>query len=84
MTLSQRLEKIKENWVAIIISLVAATFLYFYYQINQLQTTSLYVPLTVESDGSLLLVNNIPQTVKITVKGKQEEISKEEILKSVV
>ena len=76
MTLSQRLEKIKENWIAIIISLVAATFLYFYYQINQLQTTSLYVPLTVESDGSLLLVNNLPQTVKITVKGKQEEISK--------
>ena len=76
MTLSQRLEKIKENWIAIIISLLAATFLYFYYQINQLQTTSLYIPLNVESDGNLLLVNNIPTNVKITVKGKPEEISK--------
>ena len=76
MTLSQRLEKIKENWVAIVISLLAAISLYFFYQINQLESINLSIPLTVESEGNLLVVGKVPENIKITIKGKPEDISK--------
>ena len=67
MTLSQRLEKIKENWVAIVISLLAAISLYFFYQINQLESINLSIPLTVESEGNLLVVGKVPENIKITI-----------------
>ena len=76
MTLSQRLERLRENWVAIIVSLIAAIFLYFFYQISQLDTITLSVPVKVESEGNLLPVNNIKKYIKITLKGKPEEMTK--------
>lgn len=76
MTLSQKLEKIKEDWVVIILSLLAAIFIYFFYQISQLETVVFSVPLKVETNGNLLLEKNIAKTVKVTFKGKPEDISK--------
>lgn len=76
MTLSQRLEKIKDNWVAIVISLLAAVFLYYFYQVTQLSSATFSVPLKVESNGNMLMVNNAPENIKITVKGNPEDISK--------
>ena len=76
MTLSQRLEKIKEDWIVIVISLLAAVFLYVFYQIIQLDTATFSVPISVETNGNLLLVKDIPTRVKLTVKGKTEDISR--------
>ena len=76
MTLSQRLEKIKENWVAIILSLLAAIVLYFFYQVSQLDTTIISIPVSVESNGNLLPVKEIPNRIKLTIKGKPEDITK--------
>ena len=76
MTLSQRLEKIREDWIVIVLSLLAAVFLYVFYQIAQMDTTTFSVPISVQTNGNLLLVKEIPSRVKITVKGKTEDISR--------
>lgn len=76
MTLSQKLEKLREDWIVIVLSLLAAVFLYVFYQIAQMDTTTFSVPISVESNGNLLLVKEIPSRVKITVKGKTEDISR--------
>ena len=76
MTLSQRLKKIKEDWVVIVISLLAAIFLYVFYQISDLDTTTFSVPLKIEANGNLLLEKEVPSRIKLTVKGKPEDIGR--------
>ncbi len=76
MTLSQRLKKIKQDWVVIVISLLAAIFLYVFYQITDLDTMTLSVPLKVESNGNLLLEKEVPSRIKLIIKGKPEDTSR--------
>lgn len=64
------LNKIKENWPAKVICFFLAMFFYIFYQISSLDSKTFSVPLTVTDSNGLVICNEIPATVKITLRGK--------------
>ena len=63
MTLSQRLKKIKEDWVVIVISLLAAIFLYVFYQISDLDTKPIMVDSTKINDTNIMDYQNLENNI---------------------
>ena len=74
MMLSQKLEKLTENWPAKILCLVAAIFICVFHHISTQETRSIAIPLQVIADGKMVPVNSIPKIIKITVKGRPADI----------
>ena len=74
MMLSQKLEKLTENWPAKILCLVAAIFICVFHHISTQETKSIAIPLQVIADGKMVPVNSIPKIIKITVKGRPADI----------
>ncbi|MGI5172368.1 hypothetical protein H0R92_02020 [Treponema sp. OMZ 840] len=58
-----------------LLSLAAAVILYFSYQIVSLDSKSFSIPLRVNDGGNFVLAEDPPQFVRVTVRGKPEQIA---------
>jgi len=74
MKTPQVIKKFLENWPVKIICLVLALFIYAFYQLSTLDSKTLSLPLHVISDGSMIQSTAITHYVRISVKGKTEDL----------
>jgi len=74
MKTPQVIKKFLENWPVKIICLVLALFIYAFYQLSTLDSKTLSLPLNVISDGSMIQSTAITHYVRISVKGKTEDL----------
>jgi YbbR domain-containing protein len=63
------------NWLAKVLSLVIALFIFIFHRVNLLETKVLTVPLTQRSSVEFVIANQIPDTVRITLRGEKDAIS---------
>lgn len=63
------------NWAAKLVSIAVAVLLYFSYQILSLDTKSFSVSLQVRESGVFSLSDDPPSFVRVTVRGKAEQIA---------
>lgn len=75
MNIKQFLEKATDNWPAKVICLVLAILVYCFYNMMTLEKKTYTVPLTVYEKGSMVSATDDNKYVKITVKGKRENLS---------
>ncbi|MBQ7159488.1 MAG: hypothetical protein IJS09_08735 [Treponema sp.] len=75
MKAKQLFEKARENWLAKVICFVAALFFYLFFQLSTLDRKSFSVPLRIEAKNGMVAASSYPQNVKVTVRGKLENIS---------
>lgn len=69
-----KLAKIFDNWVPKIISLIAAALLFYLYNVSKYDTRVLIIPLEHSIADTLALVNPLPATVRVTLKGESNVI----------
>lgn len=74
MKTPQVIKKFLENWPVKIICLVLALFIYAFYQMSTLDSKTLSLPLNVISDGSMIQSTTITHYVRISVKGRTEDL----------
>lgn len=74
MKMPQVIKKFLENWPVKIICLVLALFIYAFYQMSTLDSKTMSLPLNVISDGSMIQSTAITHYVRISVKGKTEDL----------
>lgn len=74
MRTRQLLERITANWPAKILSIVAATLLFLFYRISTLQERFISVPLHVVSNESFVPTSSVPDSVRVTLRGKSDTI----------
>lgn len=74
MRTRQLLERITANWPAKILSIVAATLLFLFYRISTLQERYISVPLHVVSNEALVPTSPVPNSVRVTLRGKADTI----------
>jgi YbbR domain-containing protein len=67
-------ERILENWPAKIISLAVALVLFLFYRIVNLEERFFNVPLSIEVPENFTVSGNYPRSVRITLRGREEEI----------
>ena len=67
-------ERILDNWPAKIISLAVALVLFLFYRIVNLEERFFNVPLSIEVPENFTASGNYPRSVRITLRGGQEEI----------
>lgn len=77
--MSQKLEKLKSNWPQKIIALIIAITLYAFYQITQLDTKTLLVPLQVRQNGAYVQNSAIQRNASINLRGRPQDISQLEV-----
>lgn len=63
-----------DNWMAKIISLLAAVVLALMYQINTLQERVLSVPLTIQTGENFAVTGDAPKNVRVSLRGSEEQI----------
>lgn len=74
MKTNRYLERILHNWPIKIISLAAAILLFSFYRISSMEERFFTVPLDVSINDRLIASGEYPSTVRITVKGRAEDI----------
>ncbi len=75
MTLPPKLEKLLENWPVKIVSLIAAIFVYAFYQISSLETRSILVPLEVRESTGMICTDVSEQSIRLQVRGNVTDIN---------
>ncbi len=68
------IERILHNWPIKIISLIAAILLFSFYRISSLEERFFTVPLKVSINDRLIAAGEYPKTVRITVRGRADDI----------
>ncbi len=68
------LRSIFDNWMAKIISILAAVLLALMYQINTLEERVLSIPLTILTDENFSVTGNYPRNVRVSLRGSEEQI----------
>jgi YbbR domain-containing protein len=63
-----------EKWPVKIISVAAALIIAVFYRMNTLETRTFLVPLHVETNGMLIPVSSLENTVKISLRGETNSI----------
>lgn len=63
-----------DNWMAKIISLLAAILLALMYQINTLQERVISVPLTIVTDDNFAVTGDYPKNIRVSLRGSDEQI----------
>jgi len=66
--------KITEKWPVKVLSLAAAVIISIFYRTNNLETRFFTVPLSVESNDSLISVNSFASSVRVSIRGEAEGI----------
>lgn len=67
--------KTTHNLPAKIISVSLAIILYLSNQMISLETKNFAIPITVKETGSMVITNTLPQTVQVSIKSNEENIS---------
>jgi YbbR domain-containing protein len=67
--------KITEKWPVKIISVAAALVIAVFYRMNTLETRVFLVPLNVETNGLLIPVSSLDDTVKVSLRGEPNSIN---------
>lgn len=75
MTLPPKLKKFLDNWPVKLLALVAAIFLYAFYQVTNLKSETFAIPLTVVSNGEFISVEEVPKNIRVQITGLQKDIS---------
>lgn len=75
MKLRSFFEKLFDNWPVKLLSFGLAVLLYAAFQITSLDSKSFSVPLQMRAGGNFTATEAPPNSVRITVKGKTEEIA---------
>ncbi len=74
MKTRQLFERITANWPAKILSIVAAILLFLFYRISTLQERFISVPLHVVTNEAFVPTTTIPDSVRVTLRGKADTI----------
>lgn len=69
------LDKIIDNWPAKVLSIAIAIVLFVFYRMSALEERFFSVPLSIESDGSLVPASPYPRMVRVTLKGEANIIN---------
>lgn len=65
---------LKKRWQLKIISLVIATFIFFYLQLRNIDKVVLTLPLTVNKNPSQIILNELPKTITVHLTGVKRKI----------
>ncbi|MCK5674854.1 MAG: hypothetical protein KAH95_15855 [Spirochaetales bacterium] len=68
------LERSLHNWPVKIISIAAALLLFFFYRVSSLEERFFNVPLTLTIHENYIPTENVPKTVRIIIRGRNEDI----------
>lgn len=69
MTSIKRLiDKLLDNWLAKVVSLIIAIILYIFYQASQIDKKTIVVPLKIVEDGLVMHVGSVPNSVAVTIR----------------
>ena len=69
MTSIRRLiDRLLENWIAKVASLLIAILLYIFYQASQIDKKTFMVPLKIVEDGVVMHIGNVPKSVLVVVR----------------
>ena len=68
------LDRILHNWPVKIISVAAAVLLFFFYRVSSLEERFFNVPLVVQFHENYTSAESYPETVRITIRGRDEDI----------
>lgn len=74
MSSRELISRLLSNWPVKILALVAAIILHLSYRIGSLEERFFSVPLTIETNESFVPVGEVPQSVRISVRGPADEI----------
>ena len=67
--------KIFDDWPVKVVCILFALLLYFFHQVTSLDSKNIAVPLQVETGGIVVPVNDIPHYIRVTFRGKPEEVA---------
>ena len=74
MTFRAILERSLHNWPVKIISIAAALLLFFFYRVSSLDERFFNIPLTLTFHENYIPAEDVPQTVRIVIRGRNEDI----------
>ena len=74
MKFKELLERSLHNWPVKIISIAAALLLFFFYRISSLEERYFNVPLTLIFHENFIPAEDVPESVRIILKGRSEDI----------
>ena len=74
MKIKTLFERSLHNWPVKIISLVAALLLFFFYRVTSLEERFFNIPLSVKIHENFTAKDNYPETVRIIIKGRPDDI----------
>lgn len=66
----------RRNWPVKLVCFVLAVFIYFFYRTATIQGKTLVVSLDVSSQGITLPAQNIPSHIKVSLKGRPEDLAR--------
>ncbi|MCQ2578462.1 MAG: CdaR family protein [Treponema sp.] len=75
MKVNQLIDRFTHNWPQKLVCFVFALFLYLFYHMSQVDRKTIVIPLKVYDQGEVMLVSNIPSSVKLTVRADKNNIS---------
>lgn len=67
--------RIFDDWPVKVVCVLFALLLYFFHQVTSLDSKNIAVPLQVESGGIVVPVNDIPHYIRVTFRGKPDDVS---------
>lgn len=67
-------ERSLHNWPVKIISIAAALLLFFFYRVSSLEERFFNVPLALTFHENYIPAENVPETVRIIIRGRNEDI----------
>jgi len=75
MKIKEYINKVTENWAIKAACVLLAFFIYVFYTLSIQDSKSFTVPLKIQSSGGIAPAQNYPSKVKVTLKGKTEDIA---------
>lgn len=75
MNIRKLIDRIAENWAAKVVCLIIAFLLYIFYRTSTLQEKTFTIPLTVQAEGLMMPVSDLPKYIKLSVKTTQENMA---------
>lgn len=74
MNIKQLIDKILDKWPVKIICLVLAIILYVLHQSSMVKKQTFTVPLTIKENGLVSVVNDIPTSVQVMIRGNEDDL----------
>lgn len=75
MNINRIFERISHNWPVKILSVTAAILIFLFYRMAMMEERFFSIPLDVQIDEQFMPADDYPKTVRVTIKGRSEEIN---------